>query len=157
MQWEKQCFAGWRVEALLGPVDGNESWALKWMGDSATSLQCKSWPVQWSTNRLQHGKDQVDLRDNINFRRKHESRKIMKIVMSVGLLWSHIAWMPDSSCIALKRFKLLNIMLRSERIPSSVKMMLKVIDIAYFYIDLFICYTIFATLQSNCLLKIIKM
>ena len=86
MQWGKQCSAGWRGLALLGPVDGNESWALKWMGDSATSLQCKSWPVQWSTNRLQHGKDQVDLRDNINFRRKHESRKIMKIVMSVGVV-----------------------------------------------------------------------
>ena len=59
-----------------------------WNGWATQPHPCnaKSWPVQWNTNLLQHGKDQVDLRDNINFRRKHESRKIMKIVMSVGVV-----------------------------------------------------------------------
>jgi hypothetical protein len=46
---------------FVGPVDGNESWTLKWMGDSPISLHCKSWPVQWNTNLLQHGKDRGSL------------------------------------------------------------------------------------------------
>lgn len=45
-------------------------------------------------------------------------------------------------------------MLRSERIPSYVEMMLKMINIAYFYVTLFTYYKIFAPfLQSNSLLK----
>jgi hypothetical protein len=38
------------------------------------------------------------------------------------------------ACIALKRCKLPNRMLRSERISSFVKMMLKVMNTAYFYV-----------------------
>jgi len=47
-------------EALLGLVNCKESWTLKWMGDSTTSLQCKvggcnETPISSNTTKTEFG------------------------------------------------------------------------------------------------------